>query len=85
MRLIAVVGPTGSGKSALALKPTQSVFFNWSYTLDGAKSFVNLPPTTIGRTTLQNLTPLTTVGVRVNLNGLDGPGEWSQVVYLVVH
>jgi hypothetical protein len=72
-------------KSALTLRPTQYVFFNWSYTVDGGKSFINLPPTTTGRTTITNLTPLTTVGVRVNLNALDGPGEWSQVVYLLVH
>jgi hypothetical protein len=72
-------------KSALTLRATQYVFYNWQLTLDRAQSFVNLPPTTTGRTVVSNLTPLTTVGVRVNLNTLDGPGEWSQVVYTLVH
>jgi hypothetical protein len=64
-------------------KPNAFRFFNWQSTLDG-KTFANLPSTTKGTTTLTNLTPLTTVGVRVNLNTDDGPGEWSQVVYILV-
>jgi len=72
-------------KSALMLRPTQGIFYNWAYTVDGAKSFIPLPPTTTGKTTITGLTPLTTVGVRVNLNGADGPGDWSQVFYTLVH
>jgi hypothetical protein len=64
--------------------PTQSRFYNWEYTVDGAKTFIAAPPTSRARTVLQNLTPLTMVGVRVNLNNSDGPGPWSQVVSILV-
>jgi hypothetical protein len=66
-------------------KPRQSKFFNWSYTLDGGKSFLTAPSTPTGKTTLFNLPLLTQVGVRINLNNMSGPGEWSQVVYILVH
>jgi len=65
-------------------KPSQSRFFNWGYTLDG-KTFIAMPSTSTGKTTIQNLPLLTTVGVRVNLNNSEGPGEWSQVVTILVH
>ena len=32
----------------------------------------------------QGLTPLTTVGVRVSMTNAEGPGEWSQVVTILV-
>jgi hypothetical protein len=69
--------------AAQMAKPHGMRFFNWQSTLDG-KTYANLPSTTKGTTTLTNLTPLTTVGVRVNLNTDDGPGEWSQVVNILV-
>ena len=55
------------------------------YTLDGGRTFVTAPSTTTGKTTLVNLPSLTVVGVRVNLNLREGPGEWSPVVTIVVH
>jgi hypothetical protein len=64
--------------------PTQGRFFNWEYTLDGSKTFISLLPTTRSKTTISNLTPLTMVGVRVNLNTSAGPGPWSQVVTILV-
>ena len=69
---------------AKAAKPTGNRFFNWQATFDGSKTFVTLPPTSSGKTTLANLTPLTTVGVRVNLNNGEGPGEWTPVVSILV-
>jgi hypothetical protein len=65
--------------------PSQNRFFNWEYTLDGGKTFVTMPSTTKGKTLLQNLVPLTLVGVRVNLNIGSGPGPWSPVVTIPVH
>ena len=67
-----------------AKKPNESRFFNWSYTVDG-KTFITMPPTPTGKTTIQNIPLFTTVGVRVNLNNSEGPGEWSQVVSILVH
>ena len=64
--------------------PAQRRYFNWQYTLDGGKSFVPMLPTTRGKSLLQGLTPLTTVGVRVSMTNAEGPGEWSQVVTILV-
>jgi len=68
-----------------APKPHQNRFFNWSYTLDGSKTFVNALSTSVARTTLVNLPSLTLVGVRVSLTNAAGPGPWSQVVTILVH
>lgn len=60
-------------------------FFNWEYTTNGGQSFVALPPTPISKTTVANLTPLTTVGFRVCVTHSDGTtGAWSQVVMFLV-
>jgi hypothetical protein len=67
-----------------AKMPRQGRFFNWEYTVDGGASFIGVLPTTRSKTTLPNLTPLTMVGVRVNLNTAEGPGPWSQVVTILV-
>jgi len=67
-----------------AKKPTQMRYFNWAYTLDGGKTFVPALPTPTGQTTLLGLTPLTLVGVRVNLVNSEGPGAWSQIVTILV-
>ena len=62
----------------------KKTFFNWSYTSDG-KTFITLPSTPKGKTTVRNLTPLTTYGFRVSVTKPDGTtGEWSQVVTFLV-
>ena len=73
--------------NATALKASKSkkACFNWQYTLDG-KVFINMPSTPTSKTSLANLTPLTTVGFRVSVTGSNGiPGEWSQTVSFLVH
>jgi hypothetical protein len=67
-----------------AKHPAGARFFNWQYTLDGSRTFITLPSTPHGKTVLANLTPLTTVGVRVSLTNVDGTTDWSQVVSIVV-
>jgi hypothetical protein len=60
-------------------------FFNWESTVDG-KTFVTLPSTPTHKTTVSNLTPLTSYGFRVSVTNAAGiPGEWSQIVYFLVH
>src|SRR5689334_13786005 len=63
--------------------PAQMRYFNWQYTLDAGKSFVPMPSTTRGKSLLQGLAPLTTVGVRVSMTNSNGPGEWSQLVTIL--
>jgi hypothetical protein len=67
-----------------ALHPSESRYFNWEYTLDGAKTLVTLPSTTRGKTLIQGLPALATVGVRVSLTNSEGPGPWSQWVTILV-
>jgi hypothetical protein len=45
-----------------------------------------LPPTPIAKTSIANLTPLTTVGVQVSVSVNQRPqGPWSQTVSILVH
>lgn len=67
-----------------ATHPTANRCFNWQYTLDGSKSFITMLSTSGCKTLIQGLTPLATVGVRVSLSNAQGPGEWSQVVTILV-
>jgi hypothetical protein len=64
--------------------PTGRRYFNWEYTVDGGKTFVNALSTPRSRTTITGLTPLTTVGVRVSVTDSEGPGPWSQIVTILV-
>ena len=60
-------------------------FFNWQMTTDG-KTFTNLPSTPKSKTSVQNLTSLSTVGFRVCITNSSGIMEaWSQVVEILVH
>jgi hypothetical protein len=72
--------------AALTGRSQKKTFFNWQSTADGGRTFVSMPPTPKSKTTLANLTPLTTYGFRVSVTGSDGvAGPWSQVVSFLVH
>ena len=71
-------------EAALARQGKRKTFFNWQSTVDG-KTFVSLPSTPLSKTTLADLTPLTTYGFRVSVTGSNGVmGPWSQVVAFLV-
>jgi hypothetical protein len=82
---VACYANVGMLLGALVTKPAQHRFFNWTYTLDGGKTFLSLPPTTHPETLITGLPPATMVGVRVNLNTGTGPGEWSPMVSIQAH
>jgi hypothetical protein len=67
-----------------AKHPYAARFYGWQYTVDGAKTFVTAPTTANGKTLLTGLTPLTVVGVRVNITLLGVTGEWSDVATITV-
>ncbi len=70
----------------LTNKSKKRRFFNWQYTADGGKTFVSLPTTAKGITTVTGLTALTTYGFRVNVTLTDGIVQpWSQIVDFLVH
>jgi hypothetical protein len=71
--------------TALGVSRSKKTCFNWAYTLDG-KTYIAMPSTPKARTSLANLTPLTTVGFRVSVTGSSGiAGDWSQTVSFFVH
>jgi hypothetical protein len=70
--------------TALGADGKKKTFFNWESTLDG-KVFVSLPSTPKCKTSVANLTPLTTVGFRVSVTNSTGiAGPWTDVVYLLI-
>jgi hypothetical protein len=60
------------------------VFFNWQMSGDGGKTWLDLPATPHGDTTVTGLTPLTTCDFRVRITSRKGPGPWSQAVTVLV-
>ena len=67
--------------AALTGGKRRKTFFNWQSTADGGATFVNLPSTPKSKTSIADLTPLRTYGVRVSVTHPDGTvGEWSQIV-----
>jgi hypothetical protein len=80
-------GPVTLNANATALtgRSQKGRFFNWQSTADG-KTFVTLPSTPKVKTTVANLTPLSTYGFRVCVTNSDGTmGEWTQVISFLVH
>ena len=72
--------------TALGAKESRKSFFNWQATADGGKSWLTFPGTPKCKTSVANLTPLTTYGFRVALTDSSGVmQEWSPVVSFVVH
>ena len=57
----------------------------WQLTLDGGTTFLPLPSTPTGKTTVSGLTPLTRVGFQVAVSVLGQPqGPWTQTVSILV-
>jgi hypothetical protein len=67
-----------------AKHPYAARFFGWQYTLDGSKTFITAPTTATGKTVITGLTPLTVVGVRVNITILGVTSAWSDVATITV-
>jgi hypothetical protein len=89
--LAATQGPTAgsvaleANATALGAGGRKKTCFNWQYTGDGGKTFVNVASTPRCRTLISGLTPLTTYGFRVSVTNSDGvAGEWSPLVSFLV-
>jgi hypothetical protein len=67
-----------------AKHPYAARFFGWQYTTNGGTSFITAPTTANGKTLITGLTPLTLVGVRVNITILGVTSEWSDVATIPV-
>jgi hypothetical protein len=78
---LAVKAGAVSGSVNLVAKATKGARSNqWQYSLDGGKTWVDLPPTTKAKTTLANLTPGVTVTVRQRGLAKSGLDDWGQPV-----
>jgi hypothetical protein len=58
--------------------------YEWEYSLDGGKTWVNAPVTLQAKTTVAGLTPGATVQFRYRPVTKGGEGDWSQTVVLLV-
>jgi hypothetical protein len=56
----------------------------WQYSLDGGKTWIDVPATTKASATVTGLQPGTTVSYRQRAITTAGPGNWSQAVVAVV-
>jgi hypothetical protein len=58
--------------------------YDWEYSTDGGKTWVNLPSTLQAKTTVSGLTPGATATFRVRALTKIGEGDWSQPTSLLV-
>jgi hypothetical protein len=74
-----------SGTVKAVAKATKGAKANeWQYSLDGGKTWIDLPPTTKASTTIQNLTPGVSVSIRKRVLTKAGQSDWGQPVSTLV-
>jgi hypothetical protein len=79
------VKQTVSGSVKVIAKATAGARSNeWQYSVDGGKTWIDVPPTTTAHTTIQNLTPGTNVSYRQRVLTKAGLQDWSQPVSALV-
>jgi hypothetical protein len=71
--------------TALAGKRSKRSCYNWQWSTDGGQTFHNAPSTPGGKTTIEGLPPLTMIGFRVSVSVIEGAGEWTPMVSILVH
>jgi hypothetical protein len=74
-----------SANARLLRKNKGRMFFNWAYSADGGKTWIQVPSTPTSKTTIAGLQALTTYEFRVSITDKTGQAEWSQVVSFLVH
>ena len=80
----AVTGPT-SGTAKLVTKSAgQRAAYEWQYSTDGGKTWVNAPGTMQAKTVITGLTPGATIQFRYRSLTRIGEGDWSQVASLII-
>ena len=82
--LAAKAGTTSGVVQLVALHAPGAKANEWQYSLDGGKTWVDLPPTTAAATTVTNLTPGTSVQFRQRAVTKNGVSDWSLPVPHVV-
>jgi hypothetical protein len=83
---LAVKPGTVTGAVKVVAKATAGAKINeWQYSVDGGKTWIDLPPTSKATTTIQNLTPATTVMFRQRVFTKSGLSDWSQPVSALIN
>ncbi len=77
---------TVTGAVKVVAKATAGAKINeWQYSTDGGKTWIDLPPTSKATTTIQNLTPATTVMFRQRVFTKSGLSDWGQPVSALIN
>jgi hypothetical protein len=58
--------------------------YDWQYSIDGGKTWVDMPTTLQSRTSVTGMTSLSTVQFRYRSVIKTGAGEWSQPISFLV-
>jgi hypothetical protein len=83
--LLALNKGATTGTVHVVAKATKGAKANeWQYSLDGGKTWIDMTPTTKANTSIQNLTPGTTVSVRQRVLTKAGQSDWGQPVSTLV-
>jgi hypothetical protein len=79
------VKQTVSGSVKVVAKATKGARGNeWQYSLDGGKTWIDVPPTTQANTTIHSLIPGAVVSYRQRVLTKAGLGDWSQPISALV-
>jgi hypothetical protein len=79
------VKQTVSGSVKVVAKATKGAKGNeWQYSVDGGKTWIDVPPTTKATVTINSLTPGVTVSYRQRVLTKTGLGDWSQPISALV-
>jgi hypothetical protein len=83
---LAVKPGTVTGAVKVVAKATAGAKINeWQYSTDGGKTWIDVPPTSMATTTIQNLTPATTVMFRQRVFTKSGLSDWGQLVSALIN
>jgi hypothetical protein len=79
-----VAGPVSGSVKLVTKSAGTRASYEWQYSTDGGKTWLEGPWTLQAKTLVTGLTPATTVSFRYRALTKTGEGDWSQVVSLLV-
>ena len=81
---VAKYGPTSGTVHVIAKAAAVRASYDWQYSVDGAKTWVDVPNTLQAKTTMVGLPVATTVAFRYRATTKAGQGDWSLPTSLLV-
>jgi len=80
----AKLGTTSGSVKVVAPAAARRAAYDWQSSVDGGKTWVDLPQTLQSKTTVTGLTSMTTVQFRYRATVKAGEGAWSQPISILV-